>query len=451
MADGNETRGGAARRLGAVAAVGVSACALALPSFALGGGDRANATVPRGDVSAVSMTIAPLRAAPAEADSLFADYRGLLADARDEAGFATYVLQPGEDLGDLLRRAGGQATGVEDALDGAGIATPADGEAIDLAVERGADGEAIVRRLRFFPGAGAEAHAWRDEGAWRAALTERPATVTHVAAASVMTDSLFGAGARAGVPREVMARLANLFLYDVDFVRDIRAEDRFEVVYEVRYDADGRPVGTGDIVFAAMSWRGGRRAKEYYRYDDAPGEEARYFDARGASAQRLLMKTPIEGARVTSRFGPRRHPTLGYTKAHKGVDFGARAGTPIMAAGDGTVMRAGPLGSYGNFLLIRHANGYETAYAHLKGFAEGVSKGARVRQGDVVAYVGSTGRSTGPHLHYEVRAEGRHVNPMKLDVATGSVLSGDALADFAEVRRAADAMRARPFAVATGD
>ena len=272
--------------------------------------------------------------------------------------------------------------------------------------------------------------------------------VRHVAAASVMTDSLFGAGARAGVPRGVMARMANLFLYDVDFVRDVQVGDRFEIVYEALLDADGEEVGAGEIVFAAMTWRGGREAKGYYRFarDDAEGD-AVYFDAGGASARRLLMKTPIEGARVTSRFGPRRHPTLGYTKAHKGVDFGARSGTPVMAAGDGTVARAGRFGSYGNYLLIRHANGYETAYAHLRGFARGVRKGARVRQGDVVAFVGSTGRSTGPHLHYEVRADGRHVNPETLEVARGETLAGTALAAFAGARDAADAARATPFAV----
>ena len=390
--------------------------------------------------------------------TLFADYRTQLAAMRDEAGYETFVLAKGERLPALIERAGfskRDARQVAASLRAADAGAPPVGGGIDLR----ADGAGRLDRLRFFAAAdgdaGAEVLAWRTDDGWQAHRRARPVRTAHVAAAAVMTDSLFGAGARAGVPNEVMARMANLFLYDVDFVRDVQAGDRFEVVYEARYDEAGRPLGTGDIVFAAMTWRGGREAKGYYRFEDGGpggGSEAAYFDVDGASAQRLLMKTPIEGARVTSRFGPRRHPTLGYTKAHKGVDFGARSGTPIMAAGDGVVMRAGPLGSYGNFLLIRHANGFETAYAHLRGFAGGVERGARVRQGEVVAYVGSTGRSTGPHLHYEVREDGKAVNPMNLDIATGALLSGEALTDFARVRDEADAMRGLPLAVtAAGD
>lgn len=400
-----------------------------------------------GGVAAAEGSGSSASAAASERRSLFADYRTALRDLREETGYQTFVAAKGEGLEALLARADiprGARREVLDALASVRVDTAPEAGAVDIAF--GPDG--APARLRLFPAPGEVATAWRDaeDGPWRAERRRADVTVAHVAAGAVMTDSLFGAGARAGIPREVMARLANLFLYDVDFVRDIRVGDRFEVVYEARFDAQGRPLGTGDIVFAAMTWRGGEHAKGYYRYEDE-ASEARYFDVGGASAQRLLMKTPIEGARVTSRFGRRRHPTLGYTKAHKGVDFGARSGTPIMAAGDGTVVRAGPLGSYGNFLLIRHANGYETAYAHLRGFADGVRKGARVRQGEVVAYVGSTGRSTGPHLHYEVRAEGRHVNPMTLDVATGAVLDGEALAAFGEARRAADAMRALPLAV----
>lgn len=397
-------------------------------------------------------------------DSLFADYQDQRANARDEAGYQTFVPLRGETLEALLRRSGmgvPDLAGLAELLQsqaGLGPEWPADSrdsgapvQVIDLAAKN-VGSAATLDRIRLLAEPDVEVVAWRQEGTWQVRRTVAPIQVRCVTAASVMTDSLFGAGARAGVPRDVMVRFANLFLYDVDFVRDIQAGDRFEVIYEARLDAEGREVGTGHIVFAGLTWGGGRQTKGYYRFAGAGAADgAAYFDDAGASAQRLLMKTPIDGARVTSRFGPRRHPTLGYTKAHKGVDFGARSGTPIMAAGDGLVVRASPLGSYGNFLLIRHANGYETAYAHLRGYAKGVRAGSRVRQGDVVAFVGSTGRSTGPHLHYEVRQKGRHVNPMDLDVATGSVLAGEALDGFVLTRDQLEAMRPRPLAVPSGD
>ena len=146
--------------------------------------------------------------------------------------------------------------------------------------------------------------------------------------------------------------------------------------------------------------------------------------------KKFLMKTPIDGARLSSGYGMRKHPILGYSKLHAGVDFAAPRGTPVYAAGDGTVQRANYFGSYGNYVLIRHANGYETAYAHLNGFARGVKTGARVRQGQVIGYVGTTGRSTGPHLHYEVHVNGKKMNPLALKVPTGRKLEGRELAAF---------------------
>ena len=397
---------------------------------------------------------------------LLGAYAETLVRAREEAGYETLVLARGEGVVAALRRASvdpsdaaaavlalseaGDLTALEPG-DGVEIATrPAMATASQIAL-----GAAPRRldRLRVRPAPGVTLVAWRANGAWTARREVSAVRPRYATASTVITDSLFAAGARAAVPAEVLARTANLFLYDVDFARDVRRGDRFEVVYEALYDEDGRPMGTGEVVFAAMTWRGGREARAYYRFDAAGGEAA-YFGADGESARRLLMKTPIDGARVTSRFGLRRHPTLGYRKNHKGVDFGARTGTPIMAAGDGVVLRANRFGSFGNYLRIRHANGYETAYAHLNGFAKGVRKGARVRQGEVVAFVGSTGRSTGPHLHYEVHRGGAAINPMTLDMDGGEVLTGDALAAFEAVVATVDAMRAWPHAVtaqASGD
>lgn len=267
-------------------------------------------------------------------------------------------------------------------------------------------------------------------------LTTRPMTV-----AGTIDDSLFLSARHAGAPPQVVANLANLFLFDVDFQREIRKGDVFEAVYQAVYDDEGKMVGWGDILYGRMSWRGGRESKGYYRFA-APGEDkAYYYDSSGRSARKLLMRTPIEGARISSRFGMREHPILGYTRAHKGTDFAARRGTPIMAAGDGVVERANRYGSFGNYVLIKHAAGYETAYAHLNGFARGVRKGAHVRQGQVIAYVGTTGRSTGPHLHYEVHRKGVPINPLSIKVATGRTLDGDALKAFMKERARIDALR----------
>ena len=389
----------------------------------------------------------------------FGDYEATITRARDEAGYEALVLPKGGGLVRMLRRAGFDAAEAEQAVlalsERADLTALRAGDAVEVAgpaalvtMYEVAGGAAPRRldRVRIRPAPGVRVTAWRGPAGWKARRDAAAIQTRYATAATVITDSLFAAGARAEVPPEVLVRTANLFLYDVDFARDVRRGDRFEVVYETFTDEEGTPRGTGEIVFAAMTWRGGQRAKAYYRYEG--GERPAYFDAAGRSARRLLMRTPIEGARVTSRFGPRRHPTLGYRRDHKGVDFGARSGTPILAAGDGVVLRANRFGSFGNYLRIRHANGYETAYAHLSGFARDVRKGTRVSQGEVVAYVGSTGRSTGPHLHYEVHRNGEAVNPMTLAMEGGEALEGEALAAFGEDDAVFDALRAWPHAVA---
>ena len=167
-----------------------------------------------------------------------------------------------------------------------------------------------------------------------------------------------------------------------------------------------------------------------YRYKTPDDGFTDYYTATGQSVRKTLMRTPIDGARLTSRFGKRRHPILGYTKMHRGVDFGARRGTPIMAAGNGVVEMAGRNGAYGNYVRIRHNTEYKTAYAHMKGFAKGIRKGKRVKQGQVIGYVGSTGRSTSPHLHYEVHKKGRQINPLSVKLPAGRKLKGKILANF---------------------
>ena len=269
-----------------------------------------------------------------------------------------------------------------------------------------------------------------------------PLTTRILSVAGVIEGSLYLSAKKEGAPDKVIADLADAFAYDVDFQREIFGGDEFEAIFEARYDDQGELVSAGDIIFARLKWRGRNREKGYYRFaSDADGARADFYDATGQSAKRLLMKTPIDGARLSSRFGTRKHPILGYKRAHKGVDFAASRGTPIKAAGDGVIERADRYGSFGNYVRIRHANGYKTAYAHLKGFRRGIRKGKRVRQGDIIGYVGTTGRSTGPHLHYEVHLNGKAVNPQRLKIATGKQLKGAELDRFKIQRDLIDAMR----------
>jgi murein DD-endopeptidase MepM/ murein hydrolase activator NlpD len=221
--------------------------------------------------------------------------------------------------------------------------------------------------------------------------------------------------------------MIHMFSYEVDFQRDLKPGNSFEVLYNDYYTQDGQPAKEGDIQYAALHLAG--RTVALYRYQPN-GEPADYFDARGQSAKSMLMKTPVDGAHITSGFGMRFHPILGYSRMHKGIDFGVPIGTPVMAAGSGVVQQEGRLGGYGNFVLVNHQNGYSTAYGHLSRFAPGIHVGSRVRQGQVIAYSGNTGLSTGPHLHYEIRVRDQQVNPATVKFATGTPLGSHGLRDF---------------------
>jgi murein DD-endopeptidase MepM/ murein hydrolase activator NlpD len=243
-----------------------------------------------------------------------------------------------------------------------------------------------------------------------------------------------------GAPERAADSLAEAFAFDVDFEREVGPGARFELMYDRVADNRGLVAREGEPIFASLTTTSGRTLV-LYRFR-APGDtEDRWYNAQGRSAQRMLMRTPINGARLTSSFGMRNHPVLGYTRMHAGVDFGAPVGTPILAAGDGVVTRASWMGGYGNVVDISHGDVYSTRYAHISRFASGLSVGDRVRQGDVIAFVGNTGRSTGPHLHYEIRRSGNPINPMGADVPTGNVLTAQALTRFQGERNRVDALR----------
>jgi murein DD-endopeptidase MepM/ murein hydrolase activator NlpD len=246
-------------------------------------------------------------------------------------------------------------------------------------------------------------------------------------------SSLFLAAQKSGIPPSVIVELIRMFSYDVDFQRDMRAGDTFEIFYSRYFNDANVAVREGHIRYAAISMRG--KEKAYYRFALQDGE-ADYFDANGQNAKKFLMRTPIDGARLSSGFGRRMHPILGYTRMHTGTDFAAPQGTPIYAAGSGVVEMAQWHGGYGKFVRIRHSNGYKTAYGHMSRFASSIKKGTRVAQGQTIGYVGTTGRSTGPHLHYEVFVNNQHVNPMSVKLATGRKLEGKELKAFEKARDA---------------
>ncbi|MDR6769302.1 peptidoglycan DD-metalloendopeptidase family protein [Azospirillum sp. BE72] len=277
--------------------------------------------------------------------------------------------------------------------------------------------------------------ARKGDAGFTSSQIEKPVTRKPVAAQGVIRSSLFEAGAQAGVPISVMMAFLQNFSYDVDFQRDLQPGDRFEVMYEKLVTADGTEAGEGELLYASLTLSGDDMP--IYRFKTRDGR-IDYYNDDGESIRRALLRTPIDGARITSGFGMRHHPILGFSKMHKGVDFGAPSGTPIYAAGRGTIELAERNSSYGNYVRIRHNTEIATAYAHMSRFAKSIRRGARVDQGDIIGYVGTTGRSTGPHLHYEVLKAGHQVNPRSVDLPTGEKLEGRELQNFQQARRAID-------------
>lgn len=268
----------------------------------------------------------------------------------------------------------------------------------------------------------------------------RPLEERQVVTTGTIQSSLSVAAASAGLPATVLNELVRLFSFDVDFQREIQPGDGFEAYYGALFELDGSLARPGDIEYAALTLSGKRI--DLYKFTPKSGITD-FFGPDGQSVRKTLMRTPIDGARLSSRFGMRRHPVLGYSKMHRGTDFAAPRGTPIYAAGNGIIEYAGRKGSYGKYIRIRHNSTYKTAYAHMSRLAKGSKKGARVKQGQVIGYVGTTGRSTGPHLHYEVLVNGKQVNSLKVKVASGEKLKGADLKAFTAHRDAIDRARAK--------
>jgi murein DD-endopeptidase MepM/ murein hydrolase activator NlpD len=235
---------------------------------------------------------------------------------------------------------------------------------------------------------------------------------------NIITNNLYSSAIEAKINPDTIIEFARIFGFEIDFQRDIRKNDYFKILYEKYFDENGEFIKSGSVIFAQMSVNG----REISLYKFGNDKTYGYFDSNGKSVEKALMKTPINGARLSSPFGMRKHPILGYNKKHLGTDFAAPLGTPIMASGSGTITRAKWCGGGGNCIKIKHNSTYETIYAHMKSFARGMKVGKKVRQGEIIGYVGSTGMSTGPHLHYEVIVNGKKVNSQKLKLPSGKTL-----------------------------
>ena len=239
---------------------------------------------------------------------------------------------------------------------------------------------------------------------------------------TVITNSLYNSAVNLGIKPNIIIEFARLYGFQVDFQRDIWKNDSFQIIYEEFINENNKVVDTGEIIFANLNLQDNDLLLYKYEYEE---DKIDYFDDSGKSIKKTLMKTPINGARLSSSYGKRKHPILGYTKMHTGTDFAAPKGTPIMASGDGKITKVGWCGGGGNCVKIKHNSTYQTVYAHMSKFGRGIKKGVRVKQGQIIGYVGSTGMSTGPHLHYEVIENGKKINSQKLKLPSGKVLKGE--------------------------
>ena len=243
----------------------------------------------------------------------------------------------------------------------------------------------------------------------------------------LITNSLYSDGINNNIPNQILIKLIQLFSFDLDFQRDIRKDTQVSVSYEKIFTENKTKYFFGDIQYARVTIK--NNTLEYFKFltDDGYID---YFNREGKNVKKSILKTPLDGARLSSTYGMRKHPISGFNKMHKGIDFAAPKGTPVYAGGNGVIEMAGRNGGYGNYIRIRHNNEYKTAYAHLSGFKKGISKGVRVNQGEVIGYVGSTGRSTGPHLHYEIIYQNKQINPLTLKLPSGKILEGKELERF---------------------
>ena len=261
----------------------------------------------------------------------------------------------------------------------------------------------------------------KDQNKFVSKLIEKNFSKEIVYKEAIIKNSLYNSAINLGIKPNIIIEFARLYGFQVDFQRDIWKNDTFQIIFEEFKNEQGKVVDTGEIIYANLNIQNTDLSLYKYEYKK---NKIDYFDENGKSVRKTLMKTPINGARLSSSFGNRKHPILGYNKMHTGTDFAAPKGTPIMASGDGIILRAKWCGGGGNCVKIKHNSTYQTVYAHMSKFGKGIKKGVRVKQGQIIGYVGSTGMSTGPHLHYEVIENGRKINSQKMKLPSGKILKG---------------------------
>lgn len=352
------------------------------------------------------------------------------------------VVRPGDTLARLLDSAGIDATEVHGAVAAlTPLFRPTDlRPGVEIGIRLSADETPALLEVEIEPQPGRTVRVLRqDDRSWRAEESLAPRSRFIVRAAGTVDGGLFPAMTNAGLPPGLALSLIRVLGHQVDFQRDLQPGDRFTILFERYRDGDGDILGHGQVLHAELTLSG--RVLAVWRHKDRRGT-LDWYDAEGRSLRRTFLRTPLDGARVTSRFGMRSHPILGFTRMHQGVDFGAPTGTPVYAAADGVVVSAKNEGGYGRMVRLRHSGGVETRYAHLSRFGRGIAPGRRVRQGDVIGAVGSTGMSTGPHLHYEVIAGGRPVNPSR-HIQQTTRLAGQDLAAFRTAQRQLRQLTAR--------
>ena len=335
---------------------------------------------------------------------------------------ATWRLKSGEGLATLLQRAGFKRADAAAAIDAVIGRASLRALPVGLEVRAARDGFAFTTRN------GRDLYAIRDpEEGWIAFTAIRPVERYLAYAQGVIDDSIYRAASANNIPDPALAEYIRVMGFSVDFQREIRSGDAFELLYEQQIDQITGDIIATDLHYAGLMLSGTQLG--YYRYDH-DGSRVGWYDREGQSAARTLIRTPISGARLSSSYGMRRHPISGYNSMHRGVDFAAPTGTPIIAAGSGVITEAGWYGSYGRYIRIRHNSTYDTAYAHMSRIARGIRPGARVEQGQIIGYVGSTGRSTGPHLHYEILVNNRKVNPLTVSLPTGERIPPELIGGF---------------------
>lgn len=399
-------------------------------------------TIPAVSVSPSSVsTPYELMTAPTEAE---ASAEAAQAKKGPQEYEVDVIVRRGDTFGELLLKAGVQQEEVH-AVSGAindvyNLRQLKIGQKVMLTLrEQENGGELALQALRMdWPDRYIEATR-KDQGGFSASESTKELAGEFLRASGTIQSSLLGLASSLDIPAGVMMDVIAAYSFDVDFQRDIQPGNAFEVIYKMHYNKEGAEVGSGELHYASLTVN--NENIRIYRFETKDGE-VDFYREDGRSIHKTLMKTPINGAVVSSRYGPRKHPVLGYTRMHKGIDFAAPTGTPIYAAGDGRIDFVGKHGGHGKYIRIQHNSQYATAYGHMSRFAKGMVRNKRVKQGQVIGYVGSTGISTGPHLHYEVVMYGKQVNPMTVKIPPGRKLAGADLAAFQETQNAVNQLLA---------